>query len=222
MRGRSCGSLLVMWLLLSGSPPELRGQTSADSATGLRGQQVSARQQRSAGPDSFPFPPGPGHYPGSAPTTPITFQQIVRASGTIFAGTVTKIEPGPARGGTAIPTVAVTFRVQRPLRGTAPGQSFSILEWLGLWTAGQRYVLGEHVLLFLYPPSKLGLTSAVAGPIGRFNLDPAGRILLSEQQSAVFRADLPPAGHSLEGQSSIGFNDLARALRRAGAQDVTQ
>jgi hypothetical protein len=221
MRGRSCGSLLVMWLLLSGSPLEVRGQTSADSATGLRGQPVSARQS-TAGPNSAPFLPG--HFPGFAPpgALPLTFSQVVRASGTIFAGTVTKIEPSPARGGTAIPTVAVTFRVERPLRGTVPAESLTILQWLGLWTAGQRYALGEHVLLFLYPPSKLGLTSAVAGPIGRFNLDPAGRILLSGQQSAVFRADLPQAGHSPEGQSSIGFNDFARALRRAGVQDVTQ
>src|SRR5579863_761601 len=172
MRGRSCGSLLVMWLLLSGLPPRLRGQTPADSATVFRGQQASARQPP-AGPNSAPFLPG--HFPGFGTPGTITFSQIVRASGTIFAGTVTKIEPGPARGGTAIPTVAVTFRVERPLRGTVPGQSFTILQWLGLWTAGQRYVLGEHVLLFLYPPSKLGLTSAVAGPIGRFNLDPAGR-----------------------------------------------
>ena len=214
MRGRSCGSLLVMLLLIPGSPG-LCGQTSADSATGSRGQAALPRPQRSAGPDSFPFPPRPGHYPGSVPTTPITFQQIVRASGTIFAGTVTKIEHGPARGGRAIATVAVTFRVERPLRGAIPGDSFTILQWLGLWAAGQRYVVGEHVLLFLYPPSKLGLTSAVAGPMGRFNLGPAGRILLSERQLAAFRADLLPAGPSLGGPSSIGFNDFARALRQS-------
>jgi hypothetical protein len=222
MRGRSCGSLLVMWLLLSGSPPGLHGQTSPDSATGFRGQPASPHQQAATAPESAPFLPS--HFPGFAPpgTLPITFRQIVRASGTIFAGTVTKIEPGPARGGTAIPTVAVTFRVERPLRGAIPRESFTILQWLGLWTAGQRYVLGEHVLLFLYPPSKLGLTSAVAGPLGRFNLDAAGRILLSEQQLAVFRADLLAAGHSPGGQSSMEFNDFARALRRASGEEVTQ
>jgi hypothetical protein len=213
MRGRSCSALLAMLLLIPGSP-RLCGQTSADSAIGPREQPVLPRQQRSAGPDSFPFPPGPGHYRGSAPPTSITFQQIVRASGTIFAGTVTKIEHGPARGGTAIATVAVTFRVERPLRGAIPGDSFTILQWLGLWAAGQRYVVGEHVLLFLYPPSKLGLTSAVAGPMGRFNLGPAGRVLLSEQQFAAFRADLLPARPSPGGQSSVGFDDIARALRR--------
>jgi hypothetical protein len=111
--------------------------------------------------------------------------------------------------------VAVTFRVERPLRGAIPGDSFTILQWLGLWAAGQRYVVGEHVLLFLYPPSKLGLTSAVAGPMGRFNLGPAGRILLSERQLAAFRADLLPAGPSPGGPSSIGFNDFARALRQS-------
>ncbi len=217
---RRCGSLLVMWLLLSGSPG-LRGQTSTDSATGFRGQQVSARQPP-AGANSASFLPG--HFPGFAPpgTLPITFPQIVRASETIFTGTVTKIEPGPARGGTAIATVAVTFRVERPLRGVVPGENFTILEWLGLWTAGQRYVVGEHVLLFLYPPSKLGLTSAVAGPMGRFNFDAAGRVLLSERQLTAFRADLTPAAPSPGGQARIGFNDFARALRRAGGEEVRE
>lgn len=218
MRGRSCGSLLVMWLLFPG-PLGLRGQTSADSATGFRGQAVSARQPL-APPQSASFLPS--HFAGFAPPATITFRQIIRASGTIFAGTVTKIETGPARGGTAIPTVAIIFRIERPLRGAVPRESFTILEWLGLWTAGQRYVLGEHVLLFLYPPSKLGLTSAVAGPMGRFNLDAAGRVLLSEQQLAAFRPDLLPAGHSPGGQSSIGFNDFARVLRLASGEEVPE
>jgi hypothetical protein len=143
---------------------------------------------------------------------------MVRASGMIFAGTVTKIEPGLARGGTAIATVAVTFRLERPLRGAIPGDSLTILQWLGLWAGGQRYEVGEHVLLFLYPPSKLGLTSAVAGPMGRFHLGRAGRILLSEQQFAAFRPDFFQEWPWPEAQSSIGFNDFTRALRRASGE----
>jgi hypothetical protein len=228
MRGRSCGSLLVMLLLVPSSPLQLRGQTSANSATDLRGHPFSARQP-SAAPEPAPLLPGPGHFPHPAPypIAPITFPQIVRASAMIFAGTVTKIEAGPARGGTAIATVAVTFRVEHPLRGAIPGESLTILQWLGLWAGGQRYQVGEHVLLFLYPQSKLGLTSAVAGPMGCFHFDPAGRILLSEQQLAAFRPDLFQEWPWPGEQSSIGFSDFARALRRAsrerdGMTEVTQ
>jgi hypothetical protein len=32
------------------------------------------------------------------------------------------------------------------------------------------------VLLFLYPASRLGLTSPVGGPLGRFHVDNAGRV----------------------------------------------
>ncbi|GAC1428679.1 MAG: hypothetical protein NVS1B11_11280 [Terriglobales bacterium] len=41
-----------------------------------------------------------------------------------------------------------------------------------------RYFVGERLLLFLYPPSKLGLTSPVGGSLGRFNLDSAGNVAL--------------------------------------------
>jgi len=43
-----------------------------------------------------------------------TFTQLVRTAGTIFAGTVTRIAPGPAAGGSAAPTVATTFHVEHP------------------------------------------------------------------------------------------------------------
>jgi len=60
----------------------------------------------------------------------------------------------------------VTFRIDEAIRGVKKGQSIQISEWGGLWQAGERYQAGEHVLLFLYPQSKLGLTSPVAGSLG--------------------------------------------------------
>jgi hypothetical protein len=158
-------------------PVGLRGQVSATGTRGVQGQPVSARLRVSAGPDSasflplplpLPLPPPlrpPSRSPGSAPG-PITFPQMARAAGTIFLGTVTRIESGPERGGAAIATVAVTFHVERGLRGATAGESFTLLQWLGLWTGGQQYRVGESVLLLLYPASKLGLSSAVAGPMG--------------------------------------------------------
>jgi hypothetical protein len=138
-----------------------------------------------------------------------TFTQLVRTAGTIFAGTVTRIAPGPAAGGSAAPTVATTFHLEHPL---AAG-SFTILEWLGLWSSGQHYAVGEHVLLFLYALSKFGLSSAVGGALGRFQLDSARGILPSRQQVADFQPDPLFAG-----RSRIAFNDFSRALRQSVAE----
>ena len=198
MHGRSCSSLLAVSLLTLCSTPELCGQTWTISAKARPPGQF-------AGLGS-----GQNSPPGSAPT----FPQLARTAGTIFAGTVTRIEPGPAAGGSAVPTVAITFHVEHPLRGAVPGGSLTILEWLGLWSSGQRYTVGEHVLLFLYPLSKLGLTSAVGGAVGQFRLDSAGGILPSAWQFAAFQADPLFAGQSA-GRSRIAFNDFAQALRRA-------
>ena len=85
---------------------------------------------------------------------------------------------------------------------------------MGLWSSGQRYRVGERVLLFLYPPSKLGLTSAVGAEIGRFNVDPLGRVLLSAQQLSAFRAD--PV---LAGKSRVNFSDLALAVQRTAEEE---
>ena len=195
MHGRSCSSLLVVCLLTFGSGPFLWGQTLT--------------------PAFQPWPPrhSPwlGFAPGNAPSPgKFTFGQMARTAGTIFAGTVTRIEPGPATTGSAVETVAITFRVERPLRGAVPAGSLTILEWLGLWSSGQRYAVGDHVLLFLYPPSKLGLTSAVGGQMGQFHLDPAGGVLFSAAQLATFRSD-----PFLAGRSHVALNDFAQALHRA-------
>jgi len=56
----------------------------------------------------------------------------------------------------------VTFHIESGLRGATAGRNLTINEWIGLWSSGQRYAVGERVLLFLYPKSKLGLTSVWA------------------------------------------------------------
>ena len=79
-----------------------------------------------------------------------------------------------------------------------------------LWSGAQRYRVGERVLLFLYPPSKLGLTSCVGGAVGRFTIDPRGRVLLSAQHLSAFRTD-PVLG----GKSRVTFIDFAMAVQRS-------
>ena len=95
-------------------------------------------------------------------------RRIIRDSGRIFAGTVTNVQH--VQGGSGVPITRVTLRIDEAIRGVRKGQSVQITEWGGLWQAGERYRTGEHVLLFLYPQSKLGLTSPVAGALGRWSI----------------------------------------------------
>jgi len=148
------------------------------------------------------------------PARPVDLHIMARAAGIIFSGTVTRIERRPANPAQPAATIAITFHVENAIRGASPGQDLTILQWIGAWSAGQRYRIGEHVFLFLYPPSRLGLTSTVGGPMGRFAIDPWGRILFSAQHLSAFRAD-PVLG----GKSSVRFSDFALAVRRASGEE---
>jgi hypothetical protein len=154
-------------------------------------------------------------YPGT-----FGMPQMAHAAGMIFSGTVTAIARSPARSQPStqsVKTVAITFRVDQAIRGVTPGQDLTIDQWMGMWTNGQRYQVGERVLLFLYPRSKLGLTSCVGGPLGRFSLDSAGQVSLSAQHLAAFRSD-PVLG----GKSHALVGDFAEAVRRVSAEELAR
>jgi len=194
MRGRSCFCPLVLVL------------------GALTSVLVSAQAQRlERNPDfALPISPPIGHIaPGGSPAR-YALPQLAKAAGTIFSGTVTAIARRHASRGQPIETVAITFHVENAIRGATPGEDFTISQWIGLWSAGQRYRAGDRVLLFLYPPSKLGLSSLVGGAFGRFSLDPGGGVLLSAEQLSAFRKD-PVLG----GKSRVRFGDFASAVRRA-------
>ena len=203
MPGRSCIRLLAICLLVSGY---LCGQ--AVRATPAPELSISA----TSSPAQPPVNNLRRRLP-IAPSGPVGFASMARAAGAIFSGTVTSIARRPATGGQPVETVAITFHVESAIRGATSGQDLTIAQWIGLWSGGQRYRIGERVLLFLYPPSKLGLTSCVAGPIGRFTIDPQGRVLLTDQHLSSFRTD-PVLG----GQTHVLVSDFARAVQRAGAQ----
>jgi hypothetical protein len=150
------------------------------------------------------------HHLPIAPSGQIGFPSIARAAGAIFSGTVTAVARRPPSGGQSVETVVITFHVESAIRGATPGEDLTIAQWIGLWSGGQRYRIGERVLLFLYPPSKLGLTSCVAGGIGRFGIDPQGRVLLTAQHLSSFRTD-PVLG----GKARVLVSDFARAVQRA-------
>ena len=95
-------------------------------------------------------------------------RRLARDAGIIFSGTVQKIEAVASAARGDIGLVRITFRVEKALRGATAGEPLSVSEWDGLWTSGDRYRVGEDLLLFLYPPSgELGLTTPVGGEQGR-------------------------------------------------------
>ena len=130
---------------------------------------------------------------------------IARHAGVIFSGAVVKVQhlnPDPS---TTVATTQITFRVQTAIRGVRSGQMITVREWGGLWNNGERYRPGERVLLFLYPASRLGLTSPVGGRMGHFRVDDAGRVEV-------------PAGGSGKRPKLIELRNFAAEIRRAARE----
>lgn len=147
---------------------------------------------------------------GRSPRGPVStgFGQIAHPAAIIFSGTVTAIEPASSKRRIS---TAITFKVNEPVRGVSPGQMLTIHEWAALWSRGERYRVGERVCLFLYAPSRLGLTSPVAGGMGRFTVNSAGKILLNPQHVQLLATD-PILG----GKTVLSSDEIVRALQRAG------
>ncbi len=118
---------------------------------------------------------------------------LLRNSGYIFSGTVKTVERIAPRDHNSVAVMRVTFQVEEAIRGVRKGQLLVIREWAGLWQAGERYRPGERVMLFLYPPSKLGLTSPVGGGAGRFRVDPQGNVIVKPR-----KADRPGLGRGAD------------------------
>jgi hypothetical protein len=209
-------SLVVLTMLLA-TPALLRAQGAVEdrfAGPGLVTPRPVLPIELPTAPLRFPAPPNlPRRYP--VPLPPRTgLKEMVQAAGTIFSGRVTFVgRSGPVSGQTPAATT-ITFQVEQAMRGTTTGQSLTIHEWTGLWNSGERYRIGEHVLLFLYPPSKFGLTSPVSGPIGRFAMDVEGRILIGDHHAVVFTSD-PILG----GKRAIPYLDFARAVARVVGEE---
>ncbi len=143
----------------------------------------------------------------------LQWKQLARRAGMIFAGTVLTSAPPAATTRTAAadrlvpgtaPSFQMTFRVDRAIAGVEPGQIVTIHEWAGAWSRQRPMRQGQHILIFLYPPSRLGLTSPVGGSLGQIALDPSGE--------NVSEHDQKPAAPVGPGVSVV---QLERAIRSA-------
>ena len=132
--------------------------------------------------------------------------QLANKSGYIFSGTVKSVERIQPRTPDSVPVMQITFQVEHGFAGVSSGRDLVIREYAGLWQSGDRYRPGERLMLFLYPPSKLGLTSPVGGPRGRYLLDPGGRIIISRPHSVG-------SSRSPTKSTLLDPKDFARALR---------
>ncbi len=136
---------------------------------------------------------------------------IVRPAGYIFAGRVISIEYVRSHTPSALRSIQITFAAEQGVRGTRTGSRFTIRESSGLWSAGERYRVGERLLLFLYPPSRLGLTSSVGRARGRFAIDRNGRVVLPPATS------IPSSREG--GDARIPLHEFRRSIRRAESQE---
>ena len=142
------------------------------------------------------------------PVGPIVPPQILQSAGIIFSGRVTSVGRPASPVGRETAFTSVTFQVEHAIRGTTAGANLTIHEWAGLWARGERYRVGERVFLFLYPLSKLGLTSPVAGAVGKFAIDPQGKVVLN------------PSGDAAK--ATVPYVDFVRAVMPASGREMSQ
>ena len=164
------------------------------------------------------------------------WKQFSRRAGMIFAGTVLTASPLaaatqtvttqvaatdqviPATTPSTTPAVQLSFRVDHAIAGVERGQILTIHEWAGAWSMHRPMSRGQHILIFLYPLSRLGFTSPVGGALGQILLDATGK-------SVSRHEDKPPAAVGLRNESpqprvpvdsrSVSLVQLERAIRNA-------
>ena len=156
-----------------------------------------------------------GQEPPARPPLPAVsnLRVLTLNSGYIFDGTVLSVQAGQ-NDPNDVTTVQITFRVEQAIRGTRAGQILTIREWAGLWNSGEGYRPGERLLLFLYSPSSLGLTSPVGGPAGRFAVDSGGNALIESGRLPALPLD-PASQARLRQRHRVNARALTRAIQRA-------
>lgn len=150
------------------------------------------------------------------------WEQLSRRAGMIFAGTVLTAYPATSVTDRAVAgppplSVELRFRVDRAIAGVEAGQILTIHEWTGAVSMHRPMIDGQHVLLFLYPPSRLGLTSPVGGSLGLVILDAAGEYVskkeLLRHRGVTVRPGFPVTVSG--GTRSVSIVQLERAIRSA-------
>ena len=159
------------------------------------------------------------------------WRHLARRAGLIFTATVLDSSPHLAQTTTLLGAqsklglggdfVESQFRIDRPIAGVESGQILTIREWAGASSRQPRLRAGERILLFLYPPSRLGLTSPVGGAQGQIHLDSTGQnvaesALLAWPKSGSGRYQNSLSTREASGvHTPIPVSQLERAIRAA-------
>ena len=159
------------------------------------------------------------------------WKQLSRRAGMIFAGTVlstttqtaTTQHTGTGRSAGATPAIELRFRIEEAIAGVDPGQVLTIHEWTGAWTMHRPMSKGQHILIFLYPPSRLGLTSPVGGPLGQVALDPSGKSVSKTTPRPTFALNLRSSSSApprpTVDNARVSVLQLERAIRSARSEE---
>jgi hypothetical protein len=147
-------------------------------------------------------------------------RRMTRNSGAIFAGRVLSVQYLRPRFTDEVPTIRITFRVERGIRGTRTGGRFVLREWAPLWNGGERYRVGERVLLFLYPASKVGLTSPVEGERGRFRIDAKEQVIVNAERAELFEKAFMPESIPNRLRTRVRLAEVSRMIRRFQAEEL--
>jgi hypothetical protein len=219
MTARRPRLLAALFLIFAASMP-LLGQDGAVDRSSTHAAVLASRPSYSA-PTVPVWATPPSNLPPRYPGTPgagvfqeLFFRQLVRAAGIIFSGRVTSVGQSASSSRPDPASTFITFQVEHAIRGTSPGRNLTIHEWAGFRFRGEHYRVGERVLLFLYSPSNLGLTSPVAGAMGRFAMNSQGQIVMSGQHVAALAAD-PRLG----GKTVVPYAEFALAVRRSSGEE---
>jgi hypothetical protein len=113
-----------------------------------------------------------------------------------------------------MPTIEMKFRIDHAIAGVTSGQVLTIHEWAGVWSSHRAMRTGQRMLLFLYPPSRLGLTSPVGGPMGQVALDPIGKNVAAPAVIGNLALHTRPPFRTVA-QRSVSLRQLERAIRSA-------
>jgi hypothetical protein len=152
------------------------------------------------------------------------WRQLSRRAGMIFAGTVLASANQPttteqSRLG-ATQSIQLRFRVDCAITGVVVGQILTIHEWAGAWSMDRPPLRGQHILIFLYPPSRLGLTSPVGGALGQVGLDASGRMVAERRSAANVNAirDSFQQPRVIGAARTVSVIQLERAIRDARSE----
>jgi len=158
------------------------------------------------------------------------WKKLSRRAGMIFAGTVVAASIHSVTDGTAAaeriamgtnaakttsgtaPAVQFSFHVDEAIAGVERGQVLTIREWAGALARQRPMRLGEHFLIFVYPPSRLGLTSPVGGSLGQIALDASGNNISDD----LTRLGATSAKRNIS--VNISVLQLARVIRGARSE----